>query len=245
MKNIFERMLAVSDQVRTVEKNMTVGAGSSASYKAVSDFDVTLAVKKAEAEHGVYSYPVHTELLSQQRNESMSKDRYGNDKVNYQYVDEVHMVMRFVNVERPEEFVEVEGYGRGIDTADKSFGKASTYARKYCLLNAYKIATGEDPDKDASPSDDEPQPAAQQVQPAARKITRKAAQQQAPQPLPPAPAPKMTMDELLKEITGVIDEAQLRSLWDMHKRELTAEEQKDYHAALKNRQEELKNEAAG
>ena len=35
-----------------------------------------------------------------------------------------------------------------MDTAVKGFGKASTYARKYALLNAYKIATGEDPDKD-------------------------------------------------------------------------------------------------
>jgi len=36
--------------------------------------------------------------------------------------------------------------------ATRQFGKAATYARKYALLNAYKIATGEDPDKDKSPT---------------------------------------------------------------------------------------------
>ena len=63
-----------------------------------------------------------------------------------QYVDIVKMTLRIVNLDKPEEYVEVESFGRGLDSADKGFGKASTYARKYALLNAYKIATGEDPD---------------------------------------------------------------------------------------------------
>ena len=44
------------------------------------------------------------------------------------------------------EYIDIESFGRGLDSGDKGFGKASTYARKYALLNAYKIATGEDPD---------------------------------------------------------------------------------------------------
>ena len=44
----------------------------------------------------------------------------------------------------------MESFGRGLDPGDKGFGKASTYARKYALLNAYKIATGEDPDENKS-----------------------------------------------------------------------------------------------
>ena len=47
-------------------------------------------------------------------------------------------------------FIQVESFGKGIDSGDKGFGKASTYARKYALLNAYKIATGEDPDAEKS-----------------------------------------------------------------------------------------------
>jgi hypothetical protein len=44
-------------------------------------------------------------------------------------------------------------YGDGIDTGDKAPGKAMTYSDKYSLLKAYKVATGDDPDKDASPTD--------------------------------------------------------------------------------------------
>ena len=42
-------------------------------------------------------------------------------------------------------------YADGIDSGDKATGKAMTYSDKYSLLKAYKIATGDDPDKDASP----------------------------------------------------------------------------------------------
>ena len=62
------------------------------------------------------------------------------------YADIVKMTVRIINLDKPEEYIEVESFGRGLDSGDKGFGKASTYARKYALLNAYKIATGEDPD---------------------------------------------------------------------------------------------------
>lgn len=60
------------------------------------------------------------------------------------------MTLRIINLEKTDEFVDVESFGRGLDPGDKGFGKASTYARKYALLNAYKIATGEDPDENKS-----------------------------------------------------------------------------------------------
>jgi len=56
----------------------------------------------------------------------------------------------FVDLDDVNSFIEVESFGKGIDSGDKGFGKASTYARKYALLNVYKIATGEDPDAEKS-----------------------------------------------------------------------------------------------
>jgi hypothetical protein len=60
------------------------------------------------------------------------------------------MTVKIVNLDNTSETLEVESFGRGLDAGDKGFGKASTYARKYALLNAYKIATGEDPDANKS-----------------------------------------------------------------------------------------------
>lgn len=145
--NLYQRMLNVSTEVMNVEKNTTVSTGKSSSYKAVADYDVVVAVKKAEAKYGIISVPVSQELVNTQ---VMSyTDSNGNQKS--QFVDIVKVTMQIINADNPSDSIMVSAFGRGIDSGDKGFGKASTYARKYCLLNAYKIATGEDPSKDASP----------------------------------------------------------------------------------------------
>ena len=173
--NIYEKIQAVSLDVKNISKNMTVGGGAY-SYKAVSDLDVTLAVKEAEAKHGIVSIPIKQELIKSEVYRSTKKESYNGrdtEKETFTYVDDIKMTVRIINLENPDEFIDIETYGKGIDTGDKGFGKASTYARKYALLNAYKIATGDDPDKDASPEDGNhgkpvtPEPKQAQVKPVA------------------------------------------------------------------------------
>lgn len=143
--NLYDKIQAVSDMVRNVEKNIVVGRGQSA-YKAVSDLDVLMKVKDAEKEYSLVSIPVKQELVKSEIVRTIGEGGY--EKL--VYADIVKMTVRIVNVDKPEEYIEVESFGRGLDTGDKGFGKASTYARKYALLNAYKIATGEDPDQNKS-----------------------------------------------------------------------------------------------
>lgn len=143
--NLYQRIQATANDVWNIEKNMTVGSGNF-SYKAVQDIDVTLAVKEAETRHGLVSIPIKQELVKSEVLR-VARERGGEA---IQYVDIVKMTLRIVNVDKPEEFLDVESFGRGLDAGDKGFGKASTYARKYALLNAYKIATGEDPDAERS-----------------------------------------------------------------------------------------------
>ncbi len=143
--NIYQKIQAVANELKNIEKNMTVGKGNF-SYKAVQDYDVVLKVKAAETKFGLVSIPVKQELV-ESKVVRIQKDT-GGEVVNY--VDIVKLTLRIVNIDNPTETLDVEAYGRGLDAADKGFGKASTYARKYALLNAYKIATGEDPDKDKS-----------------------------------------------------------------------------------------------
>lgn len=144
--NLFEKMQLVSLKIKNVEKNIEVGTGSS-KYKATSDYDVVTAVKKAEAEYRIISIPQTVELLSSEVVKS-APDKNGYVKITY--VDNVRLTTLFVNLDNPTERIEVTSLGKGVDVGDKGLGKASTYARKYALLNAYKIATGEDPDKDPS-----------------------------------------------------------------------------------------------
>ena len=138
--NLYEKIQAVSLDVNNISKSMTVGSGNYA-YKAVGDLQVTLTVKKSEAEFRILSIPIKQEII---KSEIIRSEKDG--KMSLTFVDDVKMTVRFVDLEDTTQFLDVESYGRGVDNGDKGFGKASTYARKYALLNAYKIATGEDPD---------------------------------------------------------------------------------------------------
>lgn len=143
--NLYEKIQAVSNEVRNITKDMTVGSGSY-SYKAVSDIDVTLAVKDAETKFKLVSIPIKQELVKTEIIRIQKK----NNEEGLTYVDTIKMTLKIVDLEDITSIMEIESFGRGIDSSDKGFGKASTYARKYALLNAYKIPTGEDPDANKS-----------------------------------------------------------------------------------------------
>lgn len=144
-KNIFQKMADITNELGTVAKNLNVAVNTTASYKAVSEVDILNAVKPLEYKHGVYSYPHDTNIINQEI--VTTKTQYG-DKDNY--FIRLERVYRFVNIEDKTDFIEVKSYGDGIDTGDKATGKAMTYADKYALMKAYKISTGDDPDKEAS-----------------------------------------------------------------------------------------------
>jgi hypothetical protein len=142
--NIFQRMAAISVEMATVAKNLTVGDGKN-KYKAVSERDIIDAVKPLEAKHGVYSYPVSRRVL--ESNMLETETQYGTKTT---FMTRIETTYRFVNVDKPDEYIEIVSFAEGIDSQDKGSGKAMTYADKYALMKAYKISTGDDPDQEAS-----------------------------------------------------------------------------------------------
>lgn len=144
--NIYERLLNISTELQTIAKNLEVSMGKNGKYKAVGEADVLRAVKPLELKHRVYSYPVEREIIESGTLESV--DYNGN--VKKQLFERIKVTYRFINIDKPEEFVDITSYGDGIDSGDKSVGKAMTYADKYALLKAYKMVTGDDPDQEAS-----------------------------------------------------------------------------------------------
>lgn len=152
--NIFQRMDAITDSLAVVQKNLEVGFGKS-KYKAVSERDVIDAVKPLEHDFGVYSYPVKREVLESHilesdevyvDNNAQTEQR----KTKTTFMSRIKTVYRFVNVDKPDEYIDQESFAEGIDTQDKGSGKAMTYSDKYALMKAYKISTGDDPDQNAS-----------------------------------------------------------------------------------------------
>lgn len=147
--NIFQRMLAATSEINRVAKNLKVDISKSQSYKAVAESDVLEAVKPIEEKYGIYSYPVSREIIKDEAYTTTSEyDGRKSEKTSF--FMRVKTVYRFVNTDKPEEYIDITTYGDGVDTQDKAPGKAMTYADKYALLKAYKIQTGDDPD--ANPS---------------------------------------------------------------------------------------------
>lgn len=143
--NIFQKLAAITADMQTVAKNLSIDTGNGKSYKAVSERDVLDTVKPLEAKHGVYSYPVNRETLESERLETETK--YG---VKTSFYTRIKTVYRFVNMDDPADYIETVVFSVGLDSGDKGDGKAMTYGDKYALLKAYKISTGDDPDQQAS-----------------------------------------------------------------------------------------------
>ena len=147
--NIYEKLLEITNEMKNVNKNLEVGVGKSA-YKAVGEADVLKAVKELEYKYKVYSYPVDRAIIDKDILQT-KKEYNGQITEGNQLFMRLEVTYRFVNTEKPEEFIDIKTYGDGVDTQDKAPGKAMTYADKYALMKAYKIITGDDPDQNPSP----------------------------------------------------------------------------------------------
>ena len=145
-KNIYQKMSAITNELGVVAKNLSVDMGKGKSYKAVQEKDILDAVKPLEEKYGVYSYPLDSRITDS--DVLVKENDYGKTNTLFMRLERTY---RFVNIDNPEDYVDIKSYGDGLDTGDKAPGKAMTYADKYALMKAYKIATGDDPDKDASP----------------------------------------------------------------------------------------------
>ena len=120
--NLYQRLSLVQKAVSFIghEDKRVNGQYSYVGHNAVS-----AAVRDALVLHGVFSYP-----------HSIESTENGNRLY-------VKLKMRFVNVDQPEEFIDAESLGFGIDSSDKLGGKAMSYAIKTCLLKVFLIPTGD------------------------------------------------------------------------------------------------------
>ena len=159
---ITEAIIAVMKEVKGIDKSMTVGTGNS-SYKGVSDKDVKNEIGKAMERNGLCIVPTEIEPnLRIDRWEEL--DPYskvqGATKQKQQVFAEVKT--KYLLLHTSGEWMELSGYGHGVDTQDKAAGKATTYALKYTLLYTFMVPTGKIDDGENTHSDEMPAPPVQQ-----------------------------------------------------------------------------------
>lgn len=154
MKEITKAILQVMEAVKNVEKQMTVGTGQS-SYKAVSDSLVRNTIRPEMVKAGLVVIPVSIDPKA--TTERWTENSQYGEKTRQQIFTEAICKYKLIHSESGES-LEISGYGHGVDSQDKSAGKATTYALKNALLDTFLITKGESEDTDAVHSDDMPVP---------------------------------------------------------------------------------------
>jgi len=126
-KNIHQRINAIMSDVKYIQKDRAVGN----QYKVTSHDAVTAKVRIGLVEHGVTAIPTITK-----------HEIDGNMTI-------VDLRMRLTNIDDPQDFVEADFFGYGIDKQDKGPGKGTSYAKRYALLQMFQLETGDDPENDS------------------------------------------------------------------------------------------------
>lgn len=142
--NIYQRMSAITAEVGTVAKNKEIGFGRE-KYRVTLENVILAAIKPLEEKYGVYSYPIDRKVI-----DTNIFTKATENKTSTTLFMRIETTYRFVNIDNPQEFIDIKSYGDGVDPQDKAPGKAMTYSDKYALMKAYKIETGDDPDNDKS-----------------------------------------------------------------------------------------------
>jgi hypothetical protein len=154
--NLHTAILAVMDEVKGIDKSMDVGTGKNA-YKGVADKDVKSIIGKSMFANGLTC--VCTNIQPTTRVERWEElDPYSQSMKTKQSVfTEVLATYKITHAESGES-MDICGYGHGVDSQDKSAGKATTYALKNALLYTFLVPTGAIDDTDKTHSDQVPTP---------------------------------------------------------------------------------------
>jgi hypothetical protein len=144
MKNLIKAVIAVMNEVKGIEKSMTVGNGNN-SYKGVPDKEVKKIIGSAMAKNGLCILP--TGIKPTIKIERWEEPGYNKEIKQKQSVF-TEVFSTYLLMHESGESQEICGYGHGVDSQDKGAGKATTYALKYALLYSFLVPTGDIDDTD-------------------------------------------------------------------------------------------------
>lgn len=146
--NLFQKLLEVRQTVDGLKKE---NRNDHYKFDYVSSTQVLLAVRDKMNELGLLLVPTVT---------SANVNMGGK-----QLLTELHITYTWIDVENPEDKLEIPWYAQGVDSGEKGPGKAYTYGEKYFLLKFFNIPTDkDDPDSKGDKFDGaKPPPAKQPV----------------------------------------------------------------------------------
>jgi hypothetical protein len=126
--NLYEKINKIMGDIEYLKKDGKAEFGST-KYKFLSEAKTTTVFRDKLIENKIALFPIHAE--------ETARDKITHGIYTY----------RMVNVENPEEYIDLMTTGQGHDSTDKGSGKASSYAYKYLLWRTFAIPSGDDPDQ--------------------------------------------------------------------------------------------------
>lgn len=148
MKNLALAVIAVMKEVKGMEKNSKVGTGAS-TYNGTKDQDVKEVFNESLAKNGLCILP--TSIKPKTQIDRWIEDSQYGPKSKQSVFTEVET--KYMLLHESGEWIELAGYGQGVDSQDKGAGKASTYALKNCLLYTFLTPVGKIDDTDITHSE--------------------------------------------------------------------------------------------
>jgi len=136
-KNIYQRINAVMKEVSYVQKDAQIQG-----YKAVTHDQVVSVARQSFVNHGI--------VMSLSQMEGKFDDPLNGAKMRL-YTGKYEI--RFVNMDRPEEYISVEIEAQALDNGDKASGKCATYATKTAVIKLLWLETGENDESRADARD--------------------------------------------------------------------------------------------
>jgi hypothetical protein len=143
-KNLHEAVINVMKSVKNIDKSMTVGEGKN-SYKGVADKDVKYIIGQAMADNKLTCLPI--DIVEDVKVDRWSEETNYGIKQKQSIFTKVKVTYRLTFAVTGEH-IDICGYGHGVDSQDKSAGKAMTYALKNALLYSFLVPTGAIDDTD-------------------------------------------------------------------------------------------------
>lgn len=143
--NLYQRIAKVREELGGRMAEGGTAPQSMGSYKFIQYDDVADKVGAAFGKYGVACIPNMTSAecveVAKTREYVRDGETRGGNPI---YRAMVVMRLTFVNVDNPDEHLEVDWWGQGDDSGDKSIQKAATSAFKYALLKLLQLTGGDD-----------------------------------------------------------------------------------------------------
>ena len=152
MKQLAKAIISVMKEVKGMEKNSRVGAGTRAAYDGTKDSDVKEAFNNALSKNGLAMIPISIE--DEIKIDRWEEENTWSGKTTLKQKQSVFTKVKtkYLLLHESGESIEVAGYGHGVDAQDKGAGKATTYALKNALLYTFLTTVGKIDDSDTTHS---------------------------------------------------------------------------------------------